>query len=111
MIRYEITNSKFIVADSIHNDQITQKIENIIDHFSLIITQRSTLSTKKGSIHYHLKQGTNAGILELTYWPSKKQLWVEIHDNRTAEWNIQMIKPFSEALAESFFGELLPILN
>jgi hypothetical protein len=111
MIRYEITNSKFLEADSLHNDQIIQKIENIIDQFSLIITQRSTLSTKKGSIHYHLKHSTNAGILELTYWPSKKQLWVEIHDNRTAEWNKQMIKPFSEALAASFSGDLLAIFQ
>jgi hypothetical protein len=111
MIRYDIKNSKFIETDSIHNDQITQKIENIIVQFSLIITQRSTLSTKKGSIHYHLKQNTNVGILELTYWPSKKQLWVEIHDNRTADWNKQIIKPFSEALAESFSGESHLILN
>jgi hypothetical protein len=88
-------------------DSILDEIERVIKEFNLNITQKTTLSTMKGSIHYHLKQGNHSGLLELTYWPLKKRVWIEIHNNRRAEWNQNMIQPFSERLANCFSGELI----
>jgi hypothetical protein len=104
---YEIINSSLSHAGLLEEDRIIKEIEEIISQFQLDITQKSTLSTLKGCTHYHLKIGKNAGVLELTYWPPKKRLWVEIHNNRQAEWNQTMIHPFSEALAERFSGILV----
>jgi hypothetical protein len=107
MIKYEIINSRLCDVNRLDEDMIIKEIEEIINQFELIVTQRSPLSTLKGSTHYHLKIGKQAGLLEVTYWPSQKRLWVEIHDNRRSEWNQAMIRPFSEALAECFSGSLL----
>jgi hypothetical protein len=104
---YEIINSSLSQIGLLDEDHIIKEIEDIINQFQLDITQKSTLSTMKGCIHYHLKLGKNAGVLELTYWPPKKRLWIEIHNNRCAEWNQAMIQPFSEALAEHFSGILV----
>jgi hypothetical protein len=103
---YEIMNSRLSQVKLLDEDQIIKEIEAIINEFGLAITQKTTLSTMKGSLHYHLKLGKNAGVLELTYWSNKKRLWVEIHDNRRTEWNQAIIYPFSEALAKCFSGSL-----
>lgn len=107
MLKVEIINAKHIEVEELDIGSIINQIEQIIVQFNLNIIQKTTLSTKKGSIHYHLKQGIQAGILELTYWPSKRQMWVEIHDNRRSEWNVAMLHPFSEAIATCFAGELI----
>jgi hypothetical protein len=106
MIMYEIINSRLSQVKLLDEDQIIKVIEGIINEFELDITQKTTLSTMKGSLHYHLKLGKNVGVLELTYWSSKKRLWVDIHDNRRSTWNQSMIYPFSEALAKCFCGDL-----
>jgi hypothetical protein len=107
MIMYEIVHSRISEVILLDEDQIIKDIEEIIHLFGLLITQKSPLSTMKGSTHYHLKIGKQAGMLEVTYWPPKKRLWVEIHDNRRSEWNQAMILPFSEAVAERFWGSLI----
>jgi hypothetical protein len=107
LIKYEIINSRLSQVKLLDEDLITKEIEEIIIQFGLNITQKTPLSTLKGSTHYHLKIGKQVGLLEVTYWPAKKQLWVEIHNNRRSDWNQAMIRPFSEALAECFSGSLL----
>lgn len=106
MIKYEIVNSKLPLTKSLDADFVIEEIEKIIHTYRLNITQKTTLSTLKGSIHYHLKKGKEAGVIELTYWASKHRLWTEIHDNRQADWNKDMIIPFTQALATCFCGEL-----
>jgi hypothetical protein len=90
---------------------IVNEIEEIITEFNLTISLKTTLSKMKGTTHYHLKLGTLKGLLELTYWPQKKRLWVEIHSNRQADWNKEMIKPFSERLAKQFIGQTKVLTN
>lgn len=107
MAKYEVLHSRILDEDLFDEVLMIRNIEEIITQFSLTITQKSPLSTLKGSTHYHLKMGKLTGVLEVTYWPSKKQLWVEIHDNRRSDWNQAMILPFSEALAASFLGSTI----
>jgi|HigsolmetaGSP12D_1036236.scaffolds.fasta_scaffold00219_9 hypothetical protein len=78
-----------------------------IREFNLTVTQKTTLSTKKGSVHYHLKSGVLPGLLEATYWPQKRKLWVEIHRNRSAEWNRRAIASFAGRLADRLFSEAI----
>lgn len=107
IITYEITNSILSDIKLLEEDSVWNEIEGIIKEYNLNMTLKTTLSTMKGSIHYHLKLGKLAGLLELTYWPLKKRLWVEIHHNRRSAWNLALIHPFSEALAKLFSGQLI----
>lgn len=104
MIRYEIVNSRLPEIRLRDTDLVVREIEAVIAECKLDITLKSTLSTMKGSIHYHLKKGREAGVLEVTYWPQKSRMFVEIHRNRLAEWNNTAIVPFSEALAHRLSG-------
>jgi uncharacterized membrane protein len=104
IITYEITNSILSNVNLLEEDFILNEIEGIITEFNLTITQKTTLSTMKGTVHYHLKRGKLPGILELTYWPQKKRLWIEIHDNRKSEWNQSIICSFAERIADRFSG-------
>lgn len=108
MIVYEVMNSKLSEVKLLDVDLIVQELEEVISEFQLEITLKTTLSTMKGSIHYHLKQGKTSGVLEVTYSPNKKSLFVEIHNNRLSDWNKNMILPFSEALAQRFSGVVQP---
>lgn len=108
MIKYEILSSKLSEHKLLDEELVIWEIEEVISEFQLQITQKTTLSTMKGSIHYHLKQHKASGVLEVTYWPNKRRLFVEIHDNRLSEWNRNMIVPFSEALAQRFSGVAKP---
>jgi hypothetical protein len=104
IITYEVMESRLTDVKQFDEDLITQEIEEIISEFKLIISMKTTLSTMKGSYHYHLKSGKLKGLLEVTYWPKQKRLWVDIHENRRAEWNETTIKPFTERLAQQFGG-------
>lgn len=104
MISYEIINSRITSLSLKEQDVVSVKIEEIIHDFNLDVTQKTTLSTKKGSIHYHLKQGQNSGILEVTYWPQKHRLWLEIHENRRSSWNEEIVQSFADKLAAFFEG-------
>jgi hypothetical protein len=104
MIKYEVINSKLSEVKLLDVNFVIQTIEEIIANFHLDVTQKTTLSTMKGSYHYHLKHGKKSGVLEVTYWPQKKSLFIEIHENRISDWNKNLILPFSESLAECFSG-------
>ncbi|MNF86607.1 hypothetical protein D3C84_690480 [compost metagenome] len=108
MIVYEVANSRISEVKPFDIDLVVADIEEVIAEFQLNITQKTTLSTMKGSIHYHLKQGKASGVLEVTYWPNKSRLLVEIHHNRLQQWNQSIIGPFSEALADRFLGVVVP---
>ncbi|GAA0351442.1 hypothetical protein [Bacillus horti] len=108
MMMYEVMNSKLSEEENLDVNDVVQEIEEVISEFQLKVTQKTTLSKMPGSIHYHLKKGNVAGVLEVTYWPKKKSLIVDIHDNRLKEWNMELILPFSEALAKRFSGVVQP---
>jgi hypothetical protein len=86
---------------------IVSSIEDIFKKYNLTITQKTTLTTKKGSLHWHLKNGNQKGVLEVTYWIPYNRLWLEIHDNRRAAWNESMIVQIAHEFAQIFGGHLL----
>lgn len=104
MLTYEILDSKLSEVKPLDSEQVMHAIDDIILQYKLN-AQKTTLSTYKGSIHWHLKDGKKTGLLEVTYWPQQARLWVDIHDNRRKEWNLALIEPFSEALAACFGGK------
>lgn len=107
MVTFEIRHSALLPL--LNSDEITAVIEDVIGIYGLTVMQRTTLSSYKGSIHYHLKSGSQRGVLEITYWPAKTRLWLDIHDNRQAEWNVSIIGPFAQSLAERLQGTAIAI--
>ncbi|UFT99753.1 hypothetical protein KO561_01900 [Radiobacillus kanasensis] len=86
-----------------------EEMEHVIQSFQLIISSKTTLLSKKGSYHWHLKKDGEKGVLEITYWPSKSKLLVEIARNRMADWNVSIIEEMTEAFANTFQGQAQPL--
>jgi hypothetical protein len=103
MIRYDVVNFACLNRDDA--GQVRDAVQNAAIHHGLNISQVTTLVTKIGSIHWHIRKEEEArGVLEVTYWPKKQQLWVEIHSNRQQLWNVCVIEPFAEHMAGALKG-------
>jgi len=63
-------------------------IEEAIATEGLRVAQRSTLAEYPGCLHWHLKQGKEAGILEVTLLQRRDggRILFSIHANRNADW-------------------------
>lgn len=85
-----------------HSDgDIISTVEQVAQDFKLTIAERTTLTSKFGSVHWHLRKPTEPrGVLEVTYWPKRLQLQIEIHQNRKQAWNVGVSVPFAEAVAK-----------
>lgn len=106
MLTYNVVSDKLNEVKPLDEEMVCSEIERITADFGLVVTERTTLSTKKGSYHWHLKKEKEKGVLEVTYWPKKGRFWIDIHDNRRAEWNMAVIEPLAETYAKYFGGKV-----
>lgn len=67
-----------------------QKVQQVIEAScraqGLAIVLRDTLKSYPGSTHWHVVKAGERGVLEITFWPQGKRLWLKIQDRRTAAW-------------------------
>ncbi|QHE51037.1 hypothetical protein [Pontibacillus sp. HMF3514] len=107
MLMYEITDSKLKNIKPLDEELVCEEIEQTFDQYGLTMTHRTTLSTKKGCYHWHFKKGKEKGVLEITYWPKKHQLLLEIHENRRAPWNEKAIESLANDFCKQFGGQVI----
>ncbi|GAF11944.1 hypothetical protein JCM19046_652 [Bacillus sp. JCM 19046] len=107
MITYQLVNSNLFKLKPLDQEIICEEIEEIVLASGLDPSKRMTLRTKKGSYHWHLKKQKEKGVLEITYWPSKERLLLEIHQNRRANWNEEMIETLSALFEDAFGGVVI----
>lgn len=65
---------------------IARTIEEALVSNGLQITLKTTLGKYPGSTHWHIKNGKDKGILEITLWPSQTRAWFSIQSGRKADW-------------------------
>lgn len=106
MLTYEIKESQLDRIKPLDEDMVSEEIEGIISEFELLISKKTTLNTKKGSVHWHVKKPNEKGVLEITYWPKKARLWIDIHNNRQKDWNLAIIKPIADRFTKEFGGRV-----
>lgn len=57
MLTYDIVNASLLQANEAATEAVLQIVEECMERFELTISQKTTLSTFRGSIHYQLKRG------------------------------------------------------
>src|SRR5688572_17774749 len=65
---------------------IVQAIETCCSVQGLQITLKGTLKQYPDCIHWHLKNATQRGTLEITFWPAEHHVWFKVNASRSAEW-------------------------
>ncbi len=81
MIKREVAVNPQLPAD-----YVEQTVTEICLAAGLRVTLKSTLAAYPGSVHWHLKQGSARGTLEITWWPAPRQLWLAVQTGRTGPW-------------------------
>ncbi len=71
-----------------------EQVEQIAGDLCLVVTMRGTLRKYPGSLHWHLKKGTLAGVLEVTVWPSESRAWVSNQSGRQGDWIAEAMATF-----------------
>jgi hypothetical protein len=74
------------VPAAVVSARIIRVVEKTVAALDLIITMRGGLKTFPGCTHWHLKRDRGRGTLEITWWPSRRRLWIKIQAGRTADW-------------------------
>jgi len=65
----------------------------------LRITMKDTLVKHPGSVHWHLKKGTERGTLEITLVAKERRIWFSVQAGRRGSWieeSINRLKPAIE---------------
>src|SRR6476469_9389360 len=77
---------------------IAAHVEQVLERRDLLLTMKGTLKTFPGCTHWHYKLGREPGTLELTLWPERKRLWIQIQAGRTAPWIDEMLPALQREL-------------
>lgn len=80
---------------------VERLVESVCAGGGLEPTMKGTLRAYPGSIHWHYKQGREAGVLEATYWPAANRLWLSVQDGRRGVWTCSTATGLAETLSES----------
>ena len=82
-------------------------VEQLIDEIclteGLACRLKSSLKKYPGSIHWHFKRGSQAGVLEITLWPQRRWLWFSLREGRRAAW-VEALIPSLQRKLEKAIG-------
>ena len=84
-----------------HISRVIGTIEETVVSSGLRVTLKATLGKYPGSIHWHVKNGNDKGVFEITLWPKQHRAWFSIQDGRKAGWIRPKIALLNRQFVES----------
>ena len=75
------------------------EIEAAVGRVGLVVSMKGTLAKFPGCTHWHLKRGTEHGVLEVTIWPAQNRLWLSVQERRKGPWIDGAVKKLLTELA------------
>ena len=77
-------------------------IEKVCVSSGLQVALKTTLNKFAGSTHWHFKNGTDKGTLEITWWPAQLRAWFSIQGGRNGKWIDQKVVLLQESFRTAF---------
>ena len=65
---------------------VVRAIDCSLAELDLHISLRGTLKKFPGCEHWHLRNTSQSGTLELTFWPAQHRAWLTVQSGRAAAW-------------------------
>ena len=78
--------------------RVIRRVESVLTSHGLTMKSRGTVKSYPGCTHWHWKNGTEAGTLEVTLWPARRRLWFKLQAGRSAVWIDQLVPVLKAAL-------------
>ena len=100
-----------LVPNGFEFSKVEQIIEGACTDYGLRMTSKGMLVHYPGSIHWHWKKESQAGVLELTGWPRAGRLWFAVHDNRRGAWIDAAIAQLKTQLEASLQREASNVIS
>lgn len=63
----------------------TEEFLQWVEERGLVVKEMGT-AQYQGGRHWHFSKPGKQGVVELTWWPDKRAMWVEVRTNRQGEW-------------------------
>ncbi|HKY53682.1 MAG TPA: hypothetical protein VJM08_05210 [Anaerolineales bacterium] len=82
------------------SDVVVKVVEQICAAHHLTCALKGTLASYPGCIHWHFKQDSHKGTLEITWWERENRLWFKVAKGRIGEW-IDVLLPKLKKQIES----------
>jgi hypothetical protein len=74
------------IPKQLRDSDTERAIDGAILSAGLRVALRGSLKKFPGCVHWHIKNGSLAGTLELTWLPSERRAWFSIQNGRKAKW-------------------------
>ncbi len=75
-------------------------LEKLFTAMGLTITMQGVLKSIAANRHWHLKNGKQKGVLEVTLMHETGEVLLSVHDNRRGGWEKEMIDVISAKLQQ-----------
>lgn len=80
------------MTDPADESGVIRRVESVLAEAGLTMHTRGTLKRYPGCTHWHWRNGTLPGTLEVTFWPARRRLWFKVQSGRRAPW-IDLMTP------------------
>jgi hypothetical protein len=89
-------DSKINVFSEIERSLVEQIVEESCAAVGVTLTLKGTLAKYPGCFHWHVKQGSERGTLEITYW--RDQIWYKVNASRHGSWIDTAVQHLTELI-------------
>jgi hypothetical protein len=77
---------EFAVPRKCNLERAERLIEEVCSRRGLRAAMKASLASYPGSVHWHYKNGTQKGTLEMTLFTRDRRVWAQVQDGRRAPW-------------------------
>lgn len=89
------------VPGGMSSGHVVEVVEQASASLGLNCVRKGTLASYPGCIHWHLKMGTQKGILEITWWEAENRLWFKVAKGRLGDWMTESITALQKKIESS----------
>jgi len=78
--------------------EVVERFEKALSDLGLT-HERLSIKKYRDCIHWHIRKPGHSGTLEATYLAEGQRLWLEVRKNRSAEWQVEMIREIDASIS------------
>jgi len=95
-----VREAEVLLPSKVAASNVEHTVNRICAETALHVSLRGTLARYPGSLHWHLKRGSERGTLEITFDPGTTRLWLSVHARREADWIDEILSSLPQLIVQ-----------